>query len=75
MGKKTLNVLKAKPMNEMSSDELRTIIKDARLQNMTLNAQVKSQKKAIEHPSRIKENRRMIARAMTILVKRGERCV
>lgn len=62
-------------MHEMSSDELRAIIKTAKLDNVKYDCQVKGQHKAIEHPTRIKENKRMVASAMTILVQRKERCV
>ena len=75
MGKRTLKVMHGKDIDQMSSDEIREKLKDVKMQNMTYLAQVKSQNKPIEHPSRIRENRKMIARMMTVLVKRGERCV
>ena len=75
MAKHTLHILNARDVSQMSSEEIRTLIADLKQANMTFLAKVKSQNMAIEHPSRIKENKRMIARGMTILIKRGERCV
>ena len=73
--KHTLNVLHGKQIHEMSSDEIRDLLAKLKRDIMTPLAQVKSQKKAIEHPSQIRESKRMIARCMTVLVKRKERCV
>jgi len=73
--KHTLGIINAKTMDQMSSDEIRKIVTDCRAANITFLAQVKSQKKQIEHPKRIKENKKMIARGLTVLVRRKERCV
>jgi ribosomal protein L29 len=72
--KHTLGVLHGKQIHEMSSDEIRELLVKLKTANMVPLAQVKSQKKAIEHPSQIRENKKMIARCMTILIQRGERC-
>jgi ribosomal protein L29 len=74
MGKRTLNTMRAKEMHQMSSDELRTIIANARLELMKLVGLSRGKHEAPTHPRAIKENKKAIARAMTILVKRGERC-
>ena len=69
------HIMKGKEMHQMSSEELRKLLADAKLQKVTLLGLSKGKKEAPKNSSAIKENRRTIARAMTILVQRGERCV
>jgi ribosomal protein L29 len=77
MAKHTLKVLHAKDYNEMSSDELRETLKKLKLRKMTIDcSNHEANAKPIDHPSgEARQNRKQIARIMTILVKRKERCV
>jgi ribosomal protein L29 len=65
---------KAKDINQMSSDEIRENLLALKFAQMSLNAK-KGQGGAIENVGQIRNNRRTIARMMTVLVQRGERCV
>jgi ribosomal protein L29 len=62
-------------IDQMSSVEIREHISQYRSSLMTLNGQVKGQKKDIENPMRIRQTKRTIARMITVLVRRGERVV
>jgi ribosomal protein L29 len=75
--KRTLKVLHAKDYNEMSSDELRETLKHLRADKMSIDGKNKSPMATpLPHPSgQARQNRKSIARVMTILVKRKERCV
>jgi len=77
MGKRTLNVMHGKNLHEMSSDELREMLQKAKMDKLRIYGKNKSPMSVpLAHPSgEAKQNRKMIARVMTILVKRGERCV
>jgi ribosomal protein L29 len=78
MIRRTLNVMHAKDLNQMSSDELRKMLADAKMRRMTIDAKNAGVGGAqpLVHPSgEARQNRKLIARCMTILVKRGERCV
>ncbi len=75
--KHTLKVLKAKSLDEMSSDELRGMLAQCKQEKMSIDGKNKSPMATpLDYPSgRAKQNRKTIARIMTILVKRKERCV
>ena len=62
-------------IDQMSSTEIREHVAEYRAALMTLNGQVKGQKKSIENPAQIKHIKRTIARMITVLVRRGERVV
>jgi ribosomal protein L29 len=75
--KHVLHVLHGKDYDQMSSDELRETLAKLRKQKMVNEA--KNQPMVIkkhEHGTgEIKQTKKSIARVLTILVKRGERCV
>lgn len=75
--KHTLGVLHAKDYNEMGSDELRELLSKLKAEKMSIEGKNKSPMATpLDHPSgRAVQNRKAIARIMTILVKRKERCV
>lgn len=76
--KHTLSVFRAKDINQMSSDEIRKVLSDARARKMTIeakNAGVGGAQPLVHPSGEAKQNRKLIARCMTILVKRKERCV
>jgi ribosomal protein L29 len=77
MAKHTLKVPKAKEFDQMSSDELREMLSQLKLRKMAIDGSNKSPiAHPIDHPSgEARQNRKSIARIMTILVKRGEKCV
>lgn len=76
-GKRLLKLPKAKELDEYSSDELREQLKKLRELQMgnTHNPGGNQGKYFKEHPMAPREIRRTIARIITILVRRGERCV
>jgi len=57
-------------INQMTTEELREHIRKMRLQQMTDNGNVKGKKEAPKNAARMKETRKQIARAMTVLAKR-----
>lgn len=65
---------KAKDISQMSSDEIRENLLALKYAQMSLNAK-KGQGGSIENVGQFRNNRRTIARMMTVLVQRGERCV
>jgi ribosomal protein L29 len=75
--KRTLKVMKAKEFDEMSSDELRERLSELRRNKMSIDGKNKSPMATpAAHPSgEARQTRKSIARIMTILVKRKERCV
>jgi ribosomal protein L29 len=75
--KHELNVLHAKDLNAMSSDELREMLAKCRLDKMRIDGKNKSpMAHPLAHPSgEARQNRKTIARILTILVKRKERCI
>ena len=77
MAKRTLNVLHAKDYNDMSSVELREHLAQLKATKMVVDCKNKSPTAIpTKHPSgEARQNRKAIARIMTILVKRKERCV
>lgn len=77
MAKHTLHVLKAKEYDQMSSDELREALTKLKQQKMVNDAKNQPMVlKKLEHPSgETRQTKKSIARIMTILIKRGERCV
>lgn len=75
MGKRVCSLPSMVEIDQMSSIEIREHISQYRSSLMTLNGQVKGQKKNIENPMRIRQTKRTIARMITVLVRRGERVV
>lgn len=77
MGKRTLNVMHGKNLHEMTSIELRELLQKSKMEKMRIEGKNKSPMATpLSHPSgEARQNRKMIARIMTVLVKRGERCV
>lgn len=75
MGKRVCGLPNMAEIDQMSSVEIREHIHSYRASMMTLNGQVKGQKKSIENPMRIRQTKRTIARMITVLVRRGERVV
>ena len=75
MASKVVNAFNGNEMNQMSSEELRKIIADQKKAQMTFYGLSKGKSELPQNPGSIRQGRKMIARAMTILVKRGERCV
>ena len=73
----TLKVLHAHDLNDMSSNELRELLSEQRKLKMRIDGKNKSpMAHPLEHPSgEARQNRKTIARIMTILVKRKEPCV
>jgi ribosomal protein L29 len=65
--------MNAKGLDQMSNDELRSLLKTSRLDLMSKSGLVAAGK--TEFGSAKRNLKRTIARCMTILVKRGERCV
>jgi len=66
---------KATDINQMSSDEIREHLAAVRLAQMSLLAKNAQKGATIKNPMQIRQNRRTIARMLTVLVKRGERAV
>lgn len=75
MVKNVSGLPKMNEIDQMSSNEIREHVKEYRAALMTLNGQVKGQKKSIENPGQIRHIKRTIARMITVLVRRGERVV
>jgi len=77
MGKRTLNVMHGKNLHEMTSIELRELLQKSKMEKMRIEGKNKSPMATpLSHPSgEARQNRKMIARIMTVLVKRGERCI
>jgi|WetSurMetagenome_2_1015567.scaffolds.fasta_scaffold147540_3 hypothetical protein len=77
MGKRTLNVMHGKNLHEMTSDELRELLQKSKMDRLRIDGKNKSPMATpLSHPSgEALQNRKLTARIMTILVKRGERCV
>ena len=75
--KHTLHVLKARDFDQMSSDELRETLAKLKQQRMINDAKNQAMVlKKLEHPSgETRQTKKSIARIMTILVRRKERCV
>ena len=61
-------------INQMSSVEIRENIAAIKVAQMNLIGR-KERKGSIDHPMQIRQNRRTLARMITVLVKRGERVV
>lgn len=74
--KHTLKVMHGKDYNEMSSIELRELLSKLRVEKMSIDGKNKSPMATPNaHPSgQARQVRKSIARIMTILIKRGERC-
>ena len=64
------NLPRSNDINQMTNDELRDHIRKMRAQQMTDNGNVKGKKGAPKNAARMKETRKQIARAMTVLAKR-----
>ena len=77
MAKHTLKVSKAKDLEQMSTTELRESLTALRNEKMRINGKNKSPLATpLSHPSgEARQNRKTIARILTILIKRGERPV
>jgi ribosomal protein L29 len=77
MANKTLKVLHGAEYHQMSSDELRTLLAKLRNDKVRIDGKNKSPMATpLSHPSgEARQNRKAIARIMTVLVQRGERCV
>ena len=77
MTKYTLKTIDAKSLDQMSSDELREMLAQCRTTQMSIEGRNKSPLAIpLPHPSgEARQNRKTIARIMTILVRRKERCV
>jgi ribosomal protein L29 len=75
--KHTLKVPKSKDLNGMSSDELRESLAALKLEKMKIDGSNKGDSaNPIPHPSgQARQTRKTIARIMTILTRRRERCV
>ena len=75
--KHTLKVTKAKELNEMSNDELRESLAKLKEEKISIESRNKNPAATpLAHPSgQARQNRKTIARIMTVLVKRGQRCV
>lgn len=63
---------RAKTLDEMTSDELRGVLAEARKTKMETDGYIK--KGDVGLSGKIRNTRKTIARCCTILVKRGERC-
>lgn len=77
MAKHTLHILHGSDYNQMSSDELRAALSKLRADKMEIDAKKSGNtNKPLPHPSGMaQQNRKSIARIMTILVARKEPCV
>jgi ribosomal protein L29 len=75
MGKRVCNLPNSNEINQMSSNEIREHIKKYKLSLMTDVGRNTGKGLTLENPSRIRETKRTIARMMTVLVRRKERCV
>jgi len=67
------NVLKAKDFDQMSSVELREHLVKLRVEKMSTDGKIRKGDAGLS--GSIRNTKKAIARIMTILVKRGERCV
>jgi len=75
--KHTLKVPKTTDLNEMTSDELRESLAALKMEKMKIDGSNKGDSaNPIPHPSgQARQTRKTIARIMTILIGREERCV
>ena len=76
-GRHTLKVPHAKDLDQMSSDELREELAKLRLKQLTIKASNAGHaSQPLAHPSgEARQNRKTVARIMTILIRRREPCV
>jgi len=65
----------ARTIDQMSSDELREHIAAIRFAQMSMKAKNAQKGSTNTTPMQVRQNRRTMARMITILVKRGERVV
>lgn len=75
MGKRICGLPTMQEIDQMSSTEIREHVKQYRATMMSLNGQVKGQRKSIENPGQIRQTKRTIARMITVLIRRKERVV
>jgi ribosomal protein L29 len=64
---------RAKTLNEMTPDELRAVLAEARKEKMSIDGHIR--KGDVGLSGKARNTRKTIARCITILTKRGERCV
>lgn len=70
MGKRVCGLPNMNEINQMSNEEIRGYIKQYRMEQLSILAQTKAQKKQIANSGSVRQTRITIARMLTILAKR-----